>query len=125
MKINYTIDSEYINSYTIFPFNEKLPSLEVSEADLQYLQTGKCKLNNRGKLDKSEAIAYVESLHEKSLLNSELSELSAWFHHYDEQSIKYARQMRIYGESAIDIAALDAQAEKNAARIKEIKALLK
>lgn len=51
----------------------------------------------------------------------EIAELEAWFEKYDVQAIQYQRDMRVLGESKIDIKFLDEEAYKKAAKIKELR----
>ena len=125
MKINYTLDeNNYIISYTAHPFDNKKPSIEITDADVPYLMTQKCQVSE-GKLVTTAAKLAINANKTRALNQAELNELMAWFKIYDEQAIQYARHMRLHGESDIDIAALDAEAETKAARIKELEALLK
>lgn len=74
IKINYSLnDSNVITSYTIIPFNESLPTLEISEEDLKKIKVGYTKLIN-GVLDFNTA-KYQEVKYAKI----ELSEIKKWF----------------------------------------------
>ena len=57
-------------------------------------------------------------------MNDERANLKSWFTWYDTQVIQYQRDIRIDGESQINITSLDDQARTNAARIKELTNLI-
>ncbi len=124
MKVNYILENGYIVAYTAVPFNSAKPSIEISEEDIKYLMTKKCKVL-KGHLDRKEAEEYLAEKEKVSSYKAELLGLEAWFKCYDEKTAQYTRHIRLYGTSDIDIAELDKQAEVNAARIKELKGLLK
>jgi len=126
MKINIITDGtekNYIIGYTIKPFNPDLPNIEITEDDLPYLMTQKCRAINN-KLVRDEAELKVIANKNRTAYENEYDAIHAWFKRYDEQVIQYNRHIRLHGESDIDIASLDAEAEVKAARLKELEALL-
>lgn len=50
-----------------------------------------------------------------------IKELTDWFEWYDVQSIQYARDIRVFGSSSINIASLDNQAILNAEELKSLR----
>lgn len=124
MKVNYNLnDAGYIVSYTASAFDESEPFIEIDSADIQYLMTQKCKVVD-GKLDITDAQSMISEINLAEQRKAELMDLRKWFSYYDNQAVQYARHIRLHGESDIDIATLDAEAEAKAARIKELEALL-
>lgn len=124
MKVNYNLnDAGYIVSYTASAFDESKPFIEIDPADVQYLMTQKCKVIDE-KLDITDAQSTISEVNLAEQYKAELMDLRNWFSYYDSQAVQYARHIRLHGESDINIAALDAEAETKAARIKELEALL-
>jgi hypothetical protein len=66
----------------------------------------------------------IKTLQQITKYKKELSTLEDWFLKYDMQTHQYDRDIRTNGESSIDIKSLDAEAYENAARIKELRALV-
>lgn len=55
----------------------------------------------------------------------EISRIKSWFNWYDTQVMQYQRDIRLYGESKINIVELDNIATSNAKRIKELEQIIK
>ena len=60
-----------------------------------------------------------------SKYTDEISRLKSWFNWYDTQIIQYQRDIRLYGESKININELDSMATTNAHKIKELEVEIK
>lgn len=114
---------------TDIPHTEDSPFIEVDNEQYEKtfcVEVGKTWAVVDGKLEiVDEAKTIENSDYQNRLLNNELADLKSWFTWYDTQTIQYARDIRIYENSKIDIAALDAQALIAAERIKQIENLLK
>jgi hypothetical protein len=66
----------------------------------------------------------LKNLAQLTKAKKEIADLEAWFEKYDIQAIQYQRDMRVLGESKIDIKFLDEEAYKNAEKIKELRAAI-
>lgn len=66
----------------------------------------------------------LKNLAQLTKAKKEIADLEAWFEKYDIQAIQYQRDMRVLGESKIDIKFLDEEAYKNAEKIKELRATI-
>ena len=74
MKINYTLNiNNIITSYTVIPFNEELPTLEVSEEELKKIKVGYTKIVDN-KLIFNDDI-YLNKVN----IKKELAEIQKWF----------------------------------------------
>ena len=75
MKINYTINADnIITGYTIIPFNEDLPTLELTEEEIAKIKCGYTKLTNDHKL-----IYNIDTYQATISAKKELSEIKKWF----------------------------------------------
>lgn len=75
MKINYTINSNnIITSYTIIPFDENLPTLELTEEELSKIKCGYTKLT-----DDYQLIYNIETYQTITNARKELQSIQKWF----------------------------------------------
>lgn len=66
----------------------------------------------------------LASIGNDDAMQDELAALHSWFTRYDTQVMQYLRAVRLGQASKTDISELDEQAQKNQARINEIKTAL-
>ena len=79
MKINYTINSNnIITGYTIIPFNENLPTLELTEEEVSKIKCGYTKLTNDHQL-----IYNTETYQTITNVHRELQAIQKWFYDND------------------------------------------
>lgn len=75
MKINYTINADnIITGYTIIPFNEDLPTLELTEEEVSKIKCGYTKLTDDRKL-----IYNIEDYQNTINARQELQKIQKWF----------------------------------------------
>lgn len=124
MLVNYTInENNVVIGYTVIPFDPNLPHIEINSVDEIVVGISKI-IDGVLSTNIQEKEAAEKALLEKIELMNELNNLTSWFEKYDQKAIQWARDIRLSGNSPIDISAFDAQAEINKVRINEIKEIL-
>lgn len=125
-KIYYNNDGWICDRYpTNFEISSETKYIEVSDDD--YQKTFAVGGGYHWRVKNNELICDIfdQSVLDKQELENELNALLQWFTWYDTQVIQYQRDIRLEGESQINIENLDLEAKTTAKRIKEIRELIK
>lgn len=77
MKINYTLNNNIITGYTIIPFDNNKPYIDLTEEEINNIRVGYTRLINN-------KLVYNEDIYQLiSQTKKELSEIQKWFNDND------------------------------------------